>query len=317
MNFSKTVLFLRLSSLGDVILANRLAMRVKEKHPDWHLTWFTEKTYEDIVASQTWVDAVIAWDRKNGGTREYIEHIIDIRKRKFDILLDVHTSDRSSFFAMLSGIPVRYGFKFHYPFAHTTYNFTPFIGDDRNFDNMEKYLCTPNVSLENILPHFNRGTKILALSIGASYEKKQWGAVRWSEFCRLAAEEGIGMILLGQGRSEEECAAEIAKNTASPLLSNLVGKLNMKQLIKIIDLCDMTVSGDTGSLHIARALGKPVAAMFGPTTLAMDYTASLKNVFRTTCPDSGCGHYDCKKPCMETIQAKDVFDCVTKTLNNA
>ena len=48
-------------------------MRIKEKHPEFHLTWMTDSMYAGIVRAQPWVDGVIEWNRKNTGNRGYRE----------------------------------------------------------------------------------------------------------------------------------------------------------------------------------------------------------------------------------------------------
>ncbi len=313
--FVKKVLFLRFSSLGDIIIANYTAMKIKEKHPDWHLSWLTEKLYSDIISVQPWVDSVISWDRKNGGKREYIEIIRNVRESKFDILVDMHATDRSSLFSLISGIPIRYGCEKHYPFVHTTFDMAPFIDIGNGIKECKKYLYPAPNFPERFSFLLHNKEKSLALPIGASYTKKQWGVRRWAEFCTMAAAEGIRMILLGSGEEEAAQAKQIEKEVASALLINLVGRLSLKELVQVINICDMAVSGDTGAAHIARALGVPTAVMFGPTVLSDgEYMSSLKNIFKTTCQHVGCGLFDCQKPCMETIEVAPVIECVRNIL---
>ncbi|MDO5114987.1 MAG: glycosyltransferase family 9 protein [Synergistaceae bacterium] len=313
---AKKVLFLRFSSLGDVIIANYTAMKIKEAHPDWHLTWLTENVYADIVIAQPWVDSVIAWDRKNGGQREYLKIIKEVRRAQFDILIDMHSTDRSSLFSLLSGISVRYGCERHYPFVHTTFDFRAFAGDEICIGDCPKYLYSDAVLPEEFSFLSDKSRKTLALPIGASYAKKQWGVKRWTEFCSFCADNGLRMILLGSGEEEAETARKIESSVRSHLLVNLVGKLSLKELVQLIDQTDAVVSADTGAAHIARALGIPTVVMFGPTVIEeRSYMASLKNIFKTTCPDVGCKRFDCPKPCMETIEAASVMDCVKKIIS--
>lgn len=310
----KKVLFLKFSSLGDVIIANYTAMKIKETHPDWHVTWLTDALYADIVLAQPWVDSVIAWDRKNGGQREYVEVIKKVRRIGFDILVDMHSTDRSSLFSLLSGIPVRYGCEKHYPFVHTTFDLEPFAGSLGCIGDCFKYLHSNPVFPERLSSLLDKRRKLLALPIGASYAKKQWGVQRWTEFCSFAAAEGMQMVLLGSGKGELEQARMIEKKVDSSLLVNLVDELSLEELIQVIDHADVTVSADTGAAHIARALGIPVVVMFGPTVInSRSYVESL-NVFTTTCPDIGCERFDCPKPCMETITADSVMERVKKLI---
>ena len=79
-------------------------MRIKEKHPEFHLTWMTDSMYAGIVRAQPWVDGVIEWDRKNTGNRGYREILKKVRRMGFDILIDMHGSVLCSLFSLLSVI---------------------------------------------------------------------------------------------------------------------------------------------------------------------------------------------------------------------
>ena len=105
---NKKVLFLKFSSLGDVIISNYYAKEIKRKHPDWHLTWLVDSLYKDIVKYQPWVDDLMTWDRQKEGNKGFIKTIKDVRSRGFDILIDMHNTDRSSFFSFFSHIPQRF-----------------------------------------------------------------------------------------------------------------------------------------------------------------------------------------------------------------
>lgn len=107
MHYPQNVLFLRFSSLGDVIFANYTAMRIKEKNPDFRLTWLVDSFYADIVRTQPWVDDVMVWDRKRTKNRGFLEILRQVRRRRFDILVDMHTSDRTSLFLFFAAY--RYG----------------------------------------------------------------------------------------------------------------------------------------------------------------------------------------------------------------
>lgn len=302
------VLFMRFSSLGDVIIANFTAMKIKEAHPDWHLTWLVDVIYVEIVRSQPWVDEVIAWDRHSDGNSGFMKIIGEVRRNKYAILIDMHGTDRSSFFSLCSGIPVRYCEEHRFPFTHTTHDAAQFWDTTQHQAECPKYLyvATPRRSW---IPEHLRNRKLLALAIGASYSKKRWPVDNWIEFCRLATDHGYNFCLLGNG-ADEVTAANIISTAVSPLcFVNLAGKLSLSELVQVIDSTDLTVSGDTGSLHIARALGKPLVAMFGPTSLSdTEYMKSLNNIFFCDCPKQGCGLYTCNKPCMGTIEPSVIIE---------
>lgn len=305
-------LFLRFSSLGDVIIANYTAMKIKEAHPDWHLTWMVDSIYLDIVKAQPWVDEAIAWDRRRDGNHGFIEIIKQVRCDRYDILIDMHGTDRSSLFSLCSGIPIRYCSERRFPFTHTTHNSASFWDVSQKLADCSKYLCVPvPVIQKNWIPQDMLNGKLLMLAIGASFSKKRWPVANWVEFCKLATNHDYKLCLLGSGSDEVAMADAISSSIPENSYINLVGKLSLLELVQVIDCADLMISGDTGSLHIARALGKPVVAMFGPTTIDdKAYIRSLKNIFTCDCPKYGCELFTCDKPCMETIAPRAIMKCI-------
>ena len=173
----KKVLFLRFSSLGDIIFANYSAMRIKEKHLEFHLTWMTDSMYAGIVRAQPWVDDVIEWDRKNTGNRGYREILKKIRRMGFDILIDMHGSDRSSLFSLFSGIKTRYCVIHRFPFTHTNFDFSDLLDKSLEMCGCPSYLCPPPAPDE--WPELcGREGKKLGLAIGASAAVKRWPVQR-------------------------------------------------------------------------------------------------------------------------------------------
>lgn len=308
----KRVLFLRFSSLGDIINSNYYAKKIKETHPDWQLSWFCERVYEKLIKEQPWVDEVIAWDRKNGGQKEYFRLLKEVRHSRYDILIDMHSTDRSSLFSLLSGIPVRFGCERHYPLVHTTYDFKPFGGIAITEHTKPPYLAVPSVLKPAAAKAF-AGGKTLALSIGASYEIKQWGTNRWIEFCQLALEKGFHIALLGSGSQETEKALSICSALNSSHIFNLTDGLTMLEFASAISLSAASVSGDTGASHIAAALGVPSAVLFG-STWNEENISRLGNavILKAHCPEAGCFRSECEKPCLDSIEASEVFEQVIR-----
>lgn len=311
----KQVLFLRFSSLGDVIIANFCAMKLKASHPDWHVTWLVDSVYADLVSSQPWVDDVIQWNRRSDGNIGFLKVIKEVRQHRFDILLDMHSTDRSSFFSLLSGIPTRYSGRKRFPFTHNRYSFEDVWDNQKRLSSCPKYLFPPQVSdrVRNFLKE-KEESPALVLAIGASYVIKRWPINNWIDFSIKAAKTGYSLYLVGDGSDEVKSAEDISNAVKSARLVNLVGKLSILELVQIINETDATISGDTGSLHIARALGKPVIGLLGPNVLEDNYMRSLSKVIYCSCPDLGCKNWQCDKPCLDTIQGSEVLDSVNEIM---
>lgn len=307
----KRVLFLRFSSLGDVILSNYCAMRVKQKHPEWELTWLADSVYAPLVRSQPWVDAVMEWDRGKTGNIGFLNILRQVRRSKFDILIDMHSSDRTTFFSCVCGIPVRYGsIRKKLPLKVYTNMVYPELTDGA-LEKCSSYLAAGPLS-ERAASFFRDSApaRTLILAIGASYEKKHWPLESWLSFTKLASGSGYRLVLVGSGRDEEEMAGGITARLAPGSVINTVGKLSITELVQVIGQGDFCVSGDTGPLHIARALGVPAIGMFGPSMLGKGYMESLHKVFFSSCAELGCARWQCPKPCLETITPDSIMSCV-------
>jgi len=308
----KKVLFVRFSSLGDIITSNYYAMKIKEKHPEWHLTWLVDVLYEPLVKIQPWVDAVIAWDRKNTGNWGFLKILKKVRSENYDVLVDMHGSDRMAFFTFFSLIPVKYGLKHDWiTFGlHDSNDFSELLDEEDKIYLSPKYLYSGRpVDATVCLIHQTHAKtdRVFILAIGASFRKKRWPVDSWVKFIDIAAVSGVHMVLVGTGQEEVVAAEEIMRNISRGHITNLVGKLSILELIQIIDSGDVLISGDTGPLHIARALGIKTIGLFGPTLVEKKYMEHLSHVFYSDCEDIECENWDCSKPCLETIPPLKVF----------
>lgn len=311
-NNHKKVLFLRFSSLGDIIFANYSAMRIKEKHPEFHLTWMTDSIYAGIVRAQPWVDDVIEWDRKNTGNRGYREILKKVRRMGFDILVDMHGSDRSSLFSLFSGIKTRYSVFHRFPFTHTNFDFSDIMDTSLDIADCHKFLYAPVADFKaQVLS--SSVTPRVGLAIGASAAIKRWPMQRWSEFCRLAFSSGYALYLIGSGAEEAAMAEDIISASNSENIVNMVGRTSIAESIALAGMMDVMVSGDTGLMHIARALGVKVVGLFGPNFPGVEskrYLNSLGAYFVCKCPQAGCEKLECSRQCLGDIQADYVWNAV-------
>jgi len=106
------------------------------------------------------------------------------------------------------------------------------------------------------------GRTVIALNAGASNRIKCWSTANFAVLAnRLAAELGAGIVLVGGGNERDLAEAIRAGMTGEAL--DLVGKTSLTQLGAVLARCSLLVSGDTGPLHMATAVGTPVAALFG------------------------------------------------------
>jgi lipopolysaccharide heptosyltransferase II len=97
---------------------------------------------------------------------------------------------------------------------------------------------------------------------------KRWPSGSWSRFAdELYQRTGARVILVGAS-SDAAIADTVVKGARFPIIS-LAGKTSVEQLIAVLERADLVASGDSGPLHLAAALGRPLLAVYGPTDPAI------------------------------------------------
>lgn len=152
---------------------------------------------------------------------------------------------------------------------------------------------------------------LVILAPGAAYgPAKRWPAARFAELgARLQREADVELVLVGSA-GEESLAAGIAAALPRPAL-DFTGRTTLRELAALLGRARLAVVNDTGSMHVANAVGVPLVALFGPTDPAATgprrppAVVLKKDVpcwpcFYRTCP------YDHR--CMTRIAAAEAFE---------
>lgn len=107
---------------------------------------------------------------------------------------------------------------------------------------------------------------IVALNVGAVNSRaKRWPVERFAELADRLMEEFGALVLLTGAPSEREIASNVESRMRTRGAINLAGKTDLDALIGLLARCDLVISNDTGSAHVAAALGRPTITIFGPT----------------------------------------------------
>ncbi len=112
---------------------------------------------------------------------------------------------------------------------------------------------------ELLLSEGSADKDFVLLCPGAGWGAKQWPAARYAELARRLDEVGWQVLVNGGSADREGVQAVTAASGACAV------KCNLEQLIALSRRAALVVGGDTGPVHLAAALGRPVVALFGPT----------------------------------------------------
>ena len=154
---------------------------------------------------------------------------------------------------------------------------------------------------------------LIALNPGASHKVNRWAPERFAELADRLSEQMSANVLLVGGPEDVPLADQILASTASKPAS-VAGKATLLQLAALMEQAVLLVSGDTGPLHLATAVGTRVVALFGAADPERTGPIGAQHVvIRSDAHCAPCRSRTCRRTkleCMDRISVDQVFDAV-------
>ena len=166
----------------------------------------------------------------------------------------------------------------------------------------------------------NRSAPLVGFAPGAAYgHAKRWPPDRVAQVIARLGARGVTCLLVGaEGDRAAGREIESALPAGSPVV-NVIGRTDLRLLTGLLASCHVFVSNDSGAMHLAAAVGVPVAAIFGPTNERVtaplgDHDVIVHQVFCRPCMLRDC---PIDHRCMRRVSADTVFDTVIRRLDRA
>jgi len=152
---------------------------------------------------------------------------------------------------------------------------------------------------------FTNTGPLIAVQAGASQGKRQWAPAKFVELIKHLVHEHSARVILTGSPKECSIVEPIVAGCGSPNVVSLAGKTSIPQLAAMLQLADILVTGDTGPMHMAVAVGTPVVSMFLASAYGFE-TGPYSEGNIVIQPVIGCGpcnpNKSCGRPdCHETI----------------
>jgi lipopolysaccharide heptosyltransferase II len=162
--------------------------------------------------------------------------------------------------------------------------------------------------------------KWILIQPGARWVNKRWPVENYSSLIRLLAAERPEFRFAIMGSQEDKAFGEVLEKADPERCLDLTGKVSLPEMVEWIRLSSLMITNDTGPMHVAAALAKPVVAVFGPTEPRRTGPyRQLQNVVRIDLPCAPCLKSYCtySKPmeCLKGIPPEVVFKRVTAALS--
>lgn len=271
------VLVVRLSSLGDVILTTPVFENLKAGLPGCRTSVLVKAAFAPVFAANPFVDEVLCFEERGfaGWARE-------IRRRRFDVFLDLHDTLRSRVWGWLSGAArvLRYDKR--------TWERRRLVRTKRSSPRLEggvvdrylEVLSSLGVAVRSRLPRlFPSGAGIpsslaarvgkgpfIAVAPGAAHATKRWPPERFAAAADALAEgmSPVPTVLILGSAGDRAAAGAVASVLKAPSV-NLAGETSLPEMLHLLSLCRLVLTNDSGCMHAAAAWGVPTVAVFGPT----------------------------------------------------
>jgi lipopolysaccharide heptosyltransferase I len=345
----RNILILKPSAIGDVVHALPVLAGLRRRFPAARIAWLVNPGCADVLDGHPALDEVILFERERFGrmTRSadaalgFARLLGELRRRRFDLALDLQGLFRSGFLAAASGARVRVGLSDAREFAGVFHTHRIDAGppDAHAVDRLWRvaaalgcpggptdFAVAPSpqarAGADRLLAEAGipPGAPFAVLVVGAMWATKLWSAEGFAAVARgLAARRGLPSVILG-GAGDSVRAERVAA-LCDGAAANLAGRTGLREAVAVLARATVVITNDTGPMHIAAALDRPLVGVFGPTsperTGPFRRPASVVRAAGVAC--SPCYRRRCptQMECMSGVTAEQVLSAAERELEAA
>jgi ADP-heptose:LPS heptosyltransferase len=300
-------LIVKMSSIGDVVHALPVATALRRRYPRLRITWAVESWTTPLVHGHPAIDRIVTFPpmrwrhASRDWLRSFTQAMRELRSERYDVSLDLQGLLKSAVVALCSRAPIRIGMHGQREGAA--------LRDVRSESHDLPVQAEAATAVERILSalHIPPRRPLIVINPSTSAEWKTWPVRRWARVAEALAAHG-SVVLVG---SREQMArhAELVRNTA-PQPDDFTGRTTLAELVALLDRCTIHLAGDTGSAHIAAALGRPVVGLYEPTTpqRKAPYGYESLVVYHAGQCRAGCPRFCWRnRPCLQAVTPAEVI----------
>jgi lipopolysaccharide heptosyltransferase II len=342
----RRILITRMRFIGDIVLTTPVIRSVRAACPDAFIAYMGERDAVSLLEGNPFLDEIIPYDYARPGVLEQARVGFLLKRKRFDLVVDLFGNPRSALLTRLSGARVRVGpertgrgrlytirvaddgrektaVEFHNQYIAAA-GIPPvatkpelFLREEEKRDAASylRWVCGGGKPLDP-------GRPVVGMHPGATWPAKKWLPQRFAELADTARAKLGAYVVITAGPGDAEAVSAVGASAVSaPFALNV---LPLRQLAAVISCCNVFVSNDAGPMHIAAALGVPTVGLFGPgeDSIWFPYDRSAGHTpLRKDVPCHPCHLDECNREgtgymeCMKLLAVHDVFAAVGRALS--
>lgn len=281
------ILILKPSSLGDVIQALPVLRLLRLRFPQAHMAWWLESSLVPLLEGDPDLDQIIPFERralaKWSGLKKLAFSVRAMRSESFDWILDLQSLARSAAVSWLANGAFTIGLEDRREGAAALHDVSiprrsPSTHAVDWYLDVLRFLQVPVHDRFVWLPERPaiaqqiaskwpvQGRDWICVQPGARWLNKRWPIESFEALVHELQRRrpDLGFAILGS-KEDMDLGSHLAGRFDPSSVVDLTGRTSLLEMVEWLRICRVMVTNDTGPMHVAAALGKPVVGLFGPT----------------------------------------------------
>ena len=333
------ILVSRLRFIGDIVLTIPVIELLREKFREAHIDYLGDRHGVELLEGNPDLNEIIRYDFSANEVVEQIRVASILRRKKYDIAIDLFGNPRSAIVVRLSGAKMRIGGNFGWRGKLFTHPITV-KGRMTAVSFHLKYLeplgihetyRRPQIFLNDAEVHeagtflaglgIDKSQPTVGMHIGATWPAKVWMPEYFAALSDLVSEKLNSNIVVTYGPKDAAYLEKFSELVKTKFV--LIKPESLRRLAAIISRCNVYVSNDAAPMHISAAVGTPTIGIFGPGEPDIWFPYERDFGHTALHKDVPCCHRDfCEKTgadylqCMKAIKPEDVFETILSIINH-
>jgi heptosyltransferase-3 len=336
-----SILIIQLGDIGDVVLTTPTIRAIRQAYPEARISILVRKPFGSLLKADPNLHQVVEAAKVRGISfrilREYAGFARRLRQARYDLVIDLRTSDRGAIYSFLTGATTRVCRHMEKPFWHDLL-FTKLIADPPysqlpihpGADQSLRIVRAIGIDTLDSAPRLHvapqdreHAVELLAgcglaptsrwvtINPCSRWKYKEWGYENWGEVIDLLWQDHrLAAVLIGSPEEAEAASAIVAGRSDHAFA--LAGKTTLGELSALISMSTLHLGVDSAAPHIAMAVGTPSLTVFGPGNWkSWTVTDDLHRIVTANMPCVPCNRMGCddsrKSRCLDELGADRVY----------